>query len=68
MKAILQRVYDLIFKLISVKGFAFIASFVAFSVKPSEYTFYTVVIFGSLLIVGREYGKLLEVLKVIKGK
>ena len=68
MKAICKRIYDLIIKMISVKGLAFVSSFVAFTVKPSEYTFYCVVVFGSLLIVGREYGKLLEVLKVIKGK
>jgi hypothetical protein len=68
MKAIWKRIYDLIIKFISVKGVAFAASFVAFAIKPGEYTFYSVVIFGSLFIVGREYGKYLEILKVIKGK
>lgn len=68
MKAIWKRIYDLIIKFISVKGVAFVASFSAFVVNPEEYTFYSVVIFGSLFIVGREYGKYLEILKVIKGK
>ena len=68
MKTILQRIYDLIIKIISVKGLFAIAAFVALVAKPGEYTFYCAVIFGSLFIVGREYGKLLEVLKVIKGK
>lgn len=68
MKAIGERIYNLIIKLISVKGLFAISAFVTLAIKPGEYTFYSAVIFGSLFIVGREYGKLLEVLKVIKGK
>lgn len=68
MKAIGERIYNLIIKLISVKGLFAISAFVTLAIKPEEYTFYSAVIFGSLFIVGREYGKLLEVLKVIKGK
>ena len=68
MKAIWSRIYNLIIKIISVKGVFAIAAFVSLAIKPGEYTFYCAVIFGSLFIVGREYDKLLEVLKVIKGK
>lgn len=68
MKNIFRRLYDLIIKLVSVKGLFAVASFVAVLVQPGEYTFYLAVVFGSLLVIGREYGKLLEVLKVIKGK
>ena len=68
MKNILQRFYDLIVKLVSVKGLFAIASFITFAIQPDEYSFYAAIVFCSLLIIGREYGKLLEVLKVIKGK
>lgn len=68
MKNLFKRFYDLIIKLISVKGLFALLSFGAAVAKPGEYTFYMAVIFGSLLVVGREYEKLLEVLKVIKGK
>lgn len=68
MKNIGKRIYDLIIKMISVKGLFAGLSFGVAVAKPGEYTFYMAVIFGSLLIVGREYDKLLEVLKVIKGR
>jgi len=68
MKNILKRFYDLIIKLISVKGLFAIAAFITFARQPDEYSFYAAIVFCSLLIVGREYGKLLEVLKIIKGK
>ena len=68
MKNLFKRFYDLIIKLVSVKGLFAIAAFITFARQPDEYTFYTAIIFCSLLIVGREYGKLLEVLKLIKGK
>lgn len=63
----IKRIRDLFIKLVSVKGIMAIASFVSFAINPSEWTFYLAVIFGALFIVGREYGKLLEVLKIIKG-
>lgn len=68
MKVLLQRFHQLLIKLISVKGLFAIAAFITFAIKPAEYSFYAAVIFCSLLVIGREYGKLLEVLKVIKGK
>ena len=68
MKNLFKRFYDLIIKLISVKGLFALLSFGVAVLQPGEYTFYLAVIFGSLLVVGREYEKLLEVLKVIKGK
>jgi hypothetical protein len=68
MRNLFKRFYDLIIKLVSVKGLFAGLAFMAFVNKPGEYTFYLAVIFGSLLIVGREYDKLLEVLKVIKGR
>jgi TM2 domain-containing membrane protein YozV len=68
MRNLIKRFYDLIIKLVSVKGLFAIASFITFAIKPAEYSFYAAVIFCSLLVVGREYGKLLEVLKVIKGR
>lgn len=68
MRDIFKRFHALIIKLISVKGLFAVGAFVAAIIEPGEYTFYLAVIFGSLLVVGREYEKLLEVLKVIKGK
>jgi hypothetical protein len=68
MKILLKRFHQLLIKLISVKGLFAIGTMAALIAKPGEYTFYSAVIFGSLMIVGREYDKLLEVLKVIKGK
>ena len=68
MKNLLKRFYDLIIKLVSVKGLFAIAAFITFARQPDEYSFYAAIIFCSLLVVGREYGKLLEVLKLIKGK
>lgn len=64
----IKRIRDLFIKLVSVKGVMAIASFVSFAINQSEWTFYLAVIFGALFIVGREYGKLLEVLKIIKGR
>jgi hypothetical protein len=68
MKNLFKRFYDLIIKLVSVKGLFAIAAFITFARQPDEYSFYAAIIFCSLLVVGREYGKLLEVLKLIKGK
>jgi hypothetical protein len=68
MKNIGKRIYDLIIKLISVKGTFAITSLIVFAVQQTEYSLYLAVIFCALLVVGREYNKLLEVLKVIKGK
>jgi len=68
MKNIGKRLYDLIIKLVSVKGLFAIASFITFAIEPDEYSFYAAIIFCSLLVIGREYEKLLEVLKVIKGR
>ena len=68
MRNLLKRFYDLIIKLVSVKGLFAIAAFITFARQPDEYSFYAAIIFCSLLVVGREYGKLLEVLKLIKGK
>jgi hypothetical protein len=68
MKNIFKRFYDLVIKLISVKGLFAIAAFITFARQPDEYSFYAAIVFCSLLIVGREYGKLLEVLKIITGK
>ena len=64
----IKRIKDFFIKIVSVKGAMAIASFVSFSINPNEWTFYLAVIFGSLFVVGREYGKLLEVLKIIRGK
>jgi hypothetical protein len=68
MKNIGKRLYDLIIKLVSVKGLFAIASFITFAIEPDEYSFYAAIIFCSLLVIGREYEKLLEVLKIIKGR
>jgi hypothetical protein len=68
MKNLFKRFYDLIIKLVSVKGLFAISAFITFARQPDEYSFYAAIIFCSLLVVGREYGKLLEVLKLIKGK
>lgn len=68
MKDIFSRFKLLIIKLVSVKGLFAIGSMCAAITNPNEYTFALAVIFGALLVVGREYDKLLEVLKVIKGK
>ena len=68
MRNLFKRFYDLIIKLVSVKGLFAIAAFITFARQPDEYSFYAAIIFCSLLVVGREYGKLLEVLKLIKGK
>lgn len=65
---LIPRIRDLVLKMVGVKGLFATASFIVFAINPSEYSFYAFIIFGSLLVVGREYGKLLEVLKVIKGK
>lgn len=62
-----KRIYDLIIKLISVKGTLAITSIVAFIRNPSEWTLWFAVVMCSLFVVGREYDKLLEVVKVIKG-
>jgi hypothetical protein len=64
----IKRFHDLIIKLISVKGLFAITSMVSFIINPNEWTFYLCVTFGALLVVGREYDKLLEILKVIKSR
>lgn len=63
-----KRFYDLLIKLVSVKGLFAIVSMISFYVNPSEYTFYMNVVCVSLLVVGREYDKLLEVIKIIKSR
>ena len=66
-KEIFTRVKELALKLIGVKAALAIAAFAAFVREPNEWTFWALALFGSLLVVGREYGKFLEVLKLVKG-
>ncbi len=67
LKEIGKRIKDLIIKLLGVKSALAIAAFVAFLRDPNEFTFGAFLVFGGLLVVGREYGKLLELIRATKG-
>jgi len=61
--------HDLLCKLISVKGILAISSFVFFALNnTNEFAFVAMMVFCSLLVVGREYQKYLEILKILKGR
>jgi hypothetical protein len=67
MKTIAKRFGDFFIKLVSVKGALAITSWVIFAVKPdSEWNFWLVVIFNGLFVIGREWNKYLELLKIIR--
>lgn len=61
------RLGQLVLKLVSVKGVLAGVAWAAFAKDPSsEWSFWLVVIFSGLFVVGREWNKYLEVLKIIK--
>lgn len=67
MKNLLKRIYDLIIKLISVKGVLFIAFLVLAFLMRSELSI-TLAFFAGLLCVGlRSIEKWMRIYKVLKG-
>lgn len=67
MKNLLKRIYDLIIKLISVKGVLFIAFLVLAFLVRSELSI-TLAFFAGLLCVGlRSIEKWMRIYKVLKG-
>lgn len=61
-----KRIGDLVLKIFSVKGILTIGAFIVYVKDPSEWSFWLIIIFGGLFVIGREWGKYLEVLKIIK--
>lgn len=67
MKNLLKRIYDLIIKLISVKGVLFIAFLVLAFLVRSELSI-TLAFFAGLLCIGlRSIEKWMRIYKVLKG-
>lgn len=63
---LVKRIGDLIMKLISVKGVLTGCAFVAYLKSPTEWSFWLMIVFGGLFVIGREWNKYIEVLKIIK--
>jgi len=61
-----SRIGNLIMKLISVKGILTGCAFIAYLKSPTEWSFWLMIVFGGLFVIGREWGKYIEVLKIIK--
>lgn len=61
-----RRIGDLTLKLISVKGVLTLSSFIVYFKNPTEWAFWLIITFGGLFVIGREWGKYLEILKIIR--
>jgi len=61
-----KRIGNLLMKLVSVKGILTGCAFIAYLKSPTEWSFWLMIVFGGLFVIGREWGKYIEVLKIIK--